>query len=198
MYVTRRLFMIGSLTMTLKGTFAMPAIANSKGARTTGSTKGSRPSTRSMSTAKSMITNSKKTNGHLTRHHVGRSRSYLKTRAAAPPVKSAFKDSSQQGTKGKLASKRPAKRKEFSTFKDEKAAQLALARAIERNRKVLRTMLKEGYTRKTIRTPVPKSAGVVYKTKSKTFASPTYAVFPMRRVGRRILPVTGYLTSERK
>lgn len=96
----------------------------------------------------------------------------------------------------RLKGMKPKRRKEFSTFKDEKAAQVALARAIDANRGMLRDMMKAGHTRKTISVLVNRDAGVVYKTGAKRFAQPKRAVFSVQRIGRRLVLKTGYLTSQ--
>lgn len=166
----------------------VPALANAK---VSAAARGSKTSARSNRTASAMITHSKKTRGHLTTRHVGQPRAFLKKRARADRRKVAA------AVRSKVpVAKRPRTRKEFSTFKDEKAAQKALARAIEANRGSLRDMMKKGQTRKTIRVPVNSSAGTVYRTKTNSFHPPTHAIFPLQRVGNRIIAKTGMLTAQ--
>ncbi len=173
-----------------------PTLAGPKGGAKT--TSQARPSTRSMTTARSMISQSQKSNGHLTRHHIGRPASYLKMRANAPVVREAFKTASARpGSKAtKPGTKTSFKRKEISSFKDERAAQVALARAIEGNRAELRTMMASKHTRKTITTAVPNSAGQVWVSGANRLQPPARAIFAIQRVGNRLICKTGYLTTE--
>lgn len=165
-----------------------PALANAK---VSAAARGSKTSTRSNRTASAMIAHSKKTRGHLTTRHIGQPRAFLKKRARADRRKF------MAAVRNKVPiAKRPRTRKEFSTFKDERAAQKALARAIEANRSSLRDMMKKGQTLKTIRVPVKSSAGTVYRTKTNSFHPPTHAIFPLQRVGNRIIAKTGMLTAQ--
>jgi len=192
---SRRIMMslIGGIA--LSGLMPDNANAAGKGARTGSRTHKTSVSQRSMATARSMISHSKKTRGHLTKHHIGRTRSYLQSRAKAPPLQYQF--AKARGASAKtLKNLKPRKRKEFSTFKDEKAAQAALARAIDKNRSSLRGMMNAGHTRKTISVPVRGGAGTVLKTKSGAFVKPQRAVFALQRVGRRLVVKTGYLTAQ--
>jgi len=138
-----------------------------------------------------MISHSKKTRGHLTTRHVAQPRAFLKKRARADRKRFAA-----AVRKGVPVAKRPRTRKEFSTFKDERAAQRALARAIEANRGKLRDMMMKGRRHTKISVPVNSSAGTVYRTKTRTFHPPTKAIFPIQRVGNRIIAKTGFLTAE--
>ncbi len=191
----RRSVLLGCLSMLLLA--PLPAFAGPKGGMPKPAAQ-SRPSTRSMTTARSMISQSQKTNGHLTRYHIGRPASYLKTRANTPILREAFKTAAARpGSKvAKPGSKTNFKRKEVSSFKNEKAAQVALARAIEGNREALRSMMVNKHTRKTITTAVPKSAGQVWVSGSNRFQPPARAIFSIQRVGNRLICKTGYLTTE--
>ncbi len=182
-WATRRTFLVF-----LGAGLLVPALTNAKAKATPRSIK---TSTRSNRTASAMIAHSKKTGGHLTTRHIGQPRAFLKNRARADRRKVAV------AVRNKVpVAKRPRTRKEFSTFKDEKAAQKALARAIEANRASLRDMMKKGKSRQTIRVPVNSSAGTVYRTKTNSFHPPTQAIFPLVRVGNRIIAKTGMLTAE--
>jgi hypothetical protein len=180
--ITRRGF-----ALLLASALVAPGLASAK----VSAAARSSASARSNRTASAMIRHSRQTRGHLTTRHIGQPRAFLKKRARADRRRTAT-----AARAGVPVAKRPRTRKEFSTFKDERAAQKALARAIEANRGALRDMMRKKKKDAVLRVPVNSSAGVVYRTKSRTFHPPTQAVFPIQRVGNRLIAKTGYLTAQ--
>lgn len=163
-------------------------------------------SRKSNARAARLISRSKDLGGHFVKRHVAKPPSYLRARATAPHLNTAFK-TAVRPTKppSKAARKRvaklvkgrygKAKRKEYSTFNNEQIAQAVFSRALARNDARIRAWMKSGKKRFVVQTKVPGTSGIVYLPGSDRMVQPKKAVFVLQRYGRSFRLHTGYLSS---
>lgn len=177
----RRVFLLSSFSLV----FGQTLFAKSGSVRT--------PSAGSTRRARTLITQSSRTGGHIRQRHIGKSVGHLRNRSQR--ARSNLAKRSASGRRMRTSKSRFDR----STFANDRYAQLALARALDRNSQRIASWSKRAKPgrRLTITTPVDRNSGVIYRGTTGRLVKPDSARFVLVRTGSGFRLLTGYPTAKK-